>query len=86
MTYLDERSFLSKVTTFLKSLGGADVRTISPDQELAARTGLDSLQLVALLRFIEGLRGRELDDIPEFGGLTLRNAYYRLYKGESTST
>jgi hypothetical protein len=67
--------FAEAVRGFLAQHGVEDV---AMDANLAQH--LDSLRLVALLRFIENLRGTELDDVPEFDEFTLDNCY-RLYLG-----
>jgi aryl carrier-like protein len=85
MNELDETSFIDTMTQFISNLRGKGHGIIGPDQNLAVESGLDSLQLIALLRHIEQLRGDELLDVPDLGDFTLRSAYSLLYKGESAA-
>jgi acyl carrier protein len=78
---MDETTFVEEATRFLVELRGPERGTVDPDLNLVTDSGLDSLQLVALLRFIEELRHRELADVPHLGDLTLRSAYQLLYVG-----
>lgn len=83
MQDLDETSFIDTVTEFVANLRGPEQEPIDADANLITDSGLDSLQLIALLRFVEKLRGEELLDAPDLEGLTLRSAYQLLYKRQS---
>lgn len=78
---MDEASFVDAATRYLVELRGPEKGTVDPDLNLVTDSGLDSLQLISLLRFIEELRQRELAHVPHLGDLTLRNAYQLLYVG-----
>jgi acyl carrier protein len=78
---MDEASFVDAATRFLVELRGPEQGTVDPDLNLVTDSGLDSLQLISLLRFIEELRQCELAHVPHLSDLTLRNAYQRLYVG-----
>jgi acyl carrier protein len=82
---MDEASFVDAATRFLVELRGPEQGTVDPDLNLVTDSGLDSLQLISLLRFIEELRQRELANVPHLGDLTLRNAYQLLYVGPAAS-
>lgn len=73
-----EAEFIKQVQQFLSNLRGPEHDTVDADQDLIGEVGLDSLQLIALLRFVEQLRGQELLDVPEFGEFNIRNAYQQL--------
>lgn len=79
---LNEAAFMDAATQFLLNLRGPDQGTVEPDSDLVLDSGLDSLQLIALFRFIEELRGDELPDVPELENLTLRGSYQLLYRGK----
>ncbi|MEV0358077.1 hypothetical protein AB0H71_18675 [Nocardia sp. NPDC050697] len=81
MTTLDETAFIDATAGYIAELRGPEHGPVNPDDNLVTEAGLESLQLVALLRFIETLRGDELLEVPELGDLTLRSAYRSLYAG-----
>ncbi|MFC3965306.1 hypothetical protein [Nocardia jiangsuensis] len=81
MTILDEAEFIDATAEYLAALRGPEHGPVNADENLVTDSGLESLQLVALLRFIETLRGDELLEFPELGDLTLRTAYRSLYVG-----
>lgn len=83
MQDLDEASFVDTVTEFLANLRGPEHEPIEADRNLITESGLDSLELIALLRYVERLRGEELLDTPDLEDLTIRSTYRLLYKGES---
>lgn len=86
MTMLDENSFVDAATRFLVELRGPGCPAVDPDVNLVTDSGLDSLELIAFLRFVEQLRHNELEDAPELGDLTLRTAYSLLYVGAPTGS
>ncbi|MBL1078325.1 hypothetical protein JK358_28350 [Nocardia sp. 2] len=78
---ISEAEFIDAVTAFLHDLRGPEHGAVEADSDLVTDVGLDSIQLIALLGFIERLRDRELDEVPELGGLTIRSAYRALFLG-----
>lgn len=83
---MNEQCFIDNVTQFVANLLGPDRETIDPDRNLIVDAGLDSLQLIAVLRHIEKLRDGDFTDPPDLENLTLRTAYQLLYRGEPVRT
>lgn len=83
---MNEQCFIDNVTQFVTNLLGPDRETIDPDRNLIVDAGLDSLQLIAVLRHIEKLRDSDFTDPPDLENLTLRTAYQLLYRGEPVRT
>ncbi len=79
-----EAEFADQARRFLVELRGPEVPVVQLDDDLANDAGLDSLQLIALLEFVERLRGAELEEIPELGKLTLRNLYWALLRSPAS--
>lgn len=79
---LNETEFIERAQKFLTALRGPEHPVVACEQDLVNEAGLDSLQLIALLEFVEQLRGEELLEIPELGELTLRNVYHKLLIGQ----
>ena len=86
MSHMNEQCFIDNVTQFVTNLLGPDRETIDPDRNLIVDAGLDSLQLIAVLRHIEKLRDSDFTDPPDLENLTLRTAYQLLYRGEPVRT
>lgn len=76
---LTEAEFLAEAHRFLRDLRGPDHGAIDADQDLITEAGLDSIQLIAFLGFVERLRGSELDEIADLDQLTLRAVYRTLF-------